>query len=71
MKCNIVHALVSLDVKNLFANVSVNETIDFNLKNIYNHSSLPLLKINPRIKKSQYLAHMLFNDHLDNSYTRD
>ena len=37
--------LTSLDVKNLFTNVPVNETIDIIIDNFYYNPSLPLLKI--------------------------
>ena len=49
--CNFFHKeiLASLDVENLFTNVSNKETIDIIINNIYNNPSLPSLKINPNI----------------------
>ena len=60
--------LTSLDVENLFTNVSVNETIDNIINNIYNN---PPLKINPNILRKLLLTcttEVPFHDHLGNIY---
>ena len=46
IKANTPHGLIaSLDVESLFTNVPVEETIQIILDNVYNHSTLPPLKM--------------------------
>ena len=62
-----------IDVENLFTNVSVNETIDIIINNIYNNPSLPLLKINPNMLRKIPLTcttEVPFYDHVGNIYTK-
>ena len=65
--------IASLDVENLFTNVSVNETIGVIINNIYNNPSLPPLKINPnRLRKILLTCttEVPFHDHLGNIYVQ-
>ena len=63
--------LASLDVENLFTNVSVKKTIDVIINNIYNNPSLPPLKINSNILRKIRLTcttEVPFHDHRGNIY---
>ena len=40
---------VSLDIENLFTNILVNEAIKIIIENIYNHTSIPLPVMQPKI----------------------
>ena len=65
--------LSSLDIENLFTNVTVNETVDIIINNIYNNPSLPPLKINPNILRKLLLtctSEVPFHEHLGNIYVQ-
>lgn len=44
---------MSLDVENLFTNVTVDQTIDITLNSVHNNNSIPL----PSIKPKNYYVH--------------
>ena len=58
-------------MENLFTNVPVHDTIEIMLQHIYNHPSLPPLKITPNTLRKLLLActtQAPFYDHNDNIY---
>ena len=65
--------LISLDVENIFTNISVNETIDIIINNIHKNLPLSLLKINYLLVYFEKIllacaTEVPFHDHLGNIY---